>query len=357
MKLLNKNFILGLLLVPVIAVLAYGLSSQIGQLMGFTKSPLSPVILAILLGLIIGNVVKLSDQSYQAIQFYLNYILKLGIVLLGIRISFNEILTYGKLALPLVLVVIITVLILAKLIGRFLDLPAKLTALIAVGTAICGATAIVASTALIKAKKEETAYAVAIIAIFGSIAMVSYPYLSNILFDGESLLAGLFLGVAIHDTAQVTGAALIYAQQFASEQVLDIATTTKLLRNSLMIIVIPIIVIIYAKQDSNNKKVSYKKAVPLFVLGFLVMVALRSIGDFSLEQSDKAFGLLTLASFEQIIKVLQNSALICLILAMTAVGLSTNIKALITVGIKPLLAGFILALLSGLVAFAVLTLL
>ena len=355
-KLFTKHFVLGLLVVPMIAYLAFALSVQIGQLLGFEKSPLSPVILAIFIGLILGNTIGISDRANAAIMIYSNYILKLGVIFLGIGISFTEILNYGKLALPLAVILIAVVLVLAKFIGKFLGLPHKLTALIAVGTSICGATAIVATTPLINAKKEESSYAVAVIAIFGSIAMLCYPYLSYILFDANVLKAGLFLGSAIHDTAQVAGAALIYSQQFDNAQVLDIATTTKLVRNSLMILVIPLIIVMYNKTEQGQNKLNYQKVVPLFVIGFLLMVTLRSIGDFNLEQGAKAFGMLSLEAYQQVIQYLQFSALICLITAMAAVGLSTNIKTLTKVGLKPLIAGLVLALFAGLLTFTLISL-
>ena len=352
----TKDLILGLIIVPVVASLAYIVSFQIGQYLGFDKSPLSPVIIAIFLGLFLSNVVKLSYQSDQVIKFYLTYVLKIGIILLGIRISFTEILTYGKLVLPLVIIVIIAVLILAKLVGKLLKLTHNMTILVAVGTAICGITAIVATAPIINAKKEETSYAVAVIAIFGSISMLTYPYLSYILFDGDMLKAALFLGSAIHDTAQVAGSALIYAQQFNSLETLDIATITKLIRNSLMIVVIPLLVIIYAQKNSKIEEFNYKKVLPLFILGFLLMALLRSIGDLTLEQGGKAFALLTLADYNQLIKTLQSLALICFVLAMTALGFSINIKDLINISFKPVIFGFMLASFAGVVSFGILTL-
>ena len=95
------------------------------------------------------------------------------------------------------------------LIGRWLKLPSRLATLIAVGTSICGVSAIVATGPAIEAEDEEVAYAVATITIFGILATFLYPYLAHALFGQNATAAGLFIGTSIHDTSQVTGAALI----------------------------------------------------------------------------------------------------------------------------------------------------
>jgi len=124
-------------------------------------------------------------------------------------------------------------------LSRVVGLPKRLGMLIAVGTAICGNTAIVATGPVIGADEDEVSYAVACITLFGLFALIVHPFIAFELFAGDGHLAGLFLGSAIHDTAQVAGAGLLYAQQFGDTSALESATVTKLVRNLFMIGVIP----------------------------------------------------------------------------------------------------------------------
>ena len=120
-----------------------------------------------------------------------------------------------------------------------------MAALVAVGTSICGASAIVATAPAINANKEEVTYAIANITLFGILSMLIYPYFANLYFSGEPLLIGLFLGTSIHETSQVAAAGLIYEQQFNSPETLNIATVTKLIRNTFLIIMIPLFAFLY----------------------------------------------------------------------------------------------------------------
>src|SRR5690625_7494765 len=117
----------------------------------------------------------------------------------------------------------------------------RLGTLIACGTGMCGVTAIMATSPVIKAKENEISYAVANITIFGLIGMSLYPFLAHTFFADEPIKAGLFLGMSIHDTAQVTGAALIYDQIVSSEEVVIVATVPKLTRTLFIIIIIPLV--------------------------------------------------------------------------------------------------------------------
>ncbi|NIV40267.1 MAG: putative sulfate exporter family transporter, partial [Anaerolineae bacterium] len=141
--------------------------------------------------------------------------------------------------IPIVIVCFLSSLLITTRIGRWLELPERLTALIAVGTSICGVSAIVATGPSIHADDEEVAYAVAVITVFGLAATISYPYIAHAVFSGDALQAGLFLGTAVHDTSQVVGAAKVYVDAFSAPLALDVATVTKLVRNLLMALAIP----------------------------------------------------------------------------------------------------------------------
>src|SRR5699024_10210163 len=136
----------------------------------------------------------------------------------------------------------------------------RLGTLIACGTGICGVTAIMATSPVIEAKENEISYAVANITIFGLTGMVLYPFLANFLFADDPIKAGMFLGTAIHDTAQVTGAALIYNQMFDMKTVVDVATVTKLTRNLFIIVIIPFVSYLFYKNanKSNPEKTEEK---------------------------------------------------------------------------------------------------
>src|SRR3954469_22344164 len=127
------------------------------------------------------------------------------------------------------------------LITRAMGLPRKLGTLMAVGTSICGVSAIVATAPIIEADEDETSYAVACITIFGLIALISYPFLAYHLFDpAHPTQAGIFLGTAIHDTSQVAGAGAAYAAQYKADAAMKTAITVKLVRNLSMSVLIPL---------------------------------------------------------------------------------------------------------------------
>ena len=227
--------------------------------------------------------------------------------------------------------------------------------LIAVGTGICGASAIVATAPAIDAKKEEVTYAIGVITVFGIIAMLSYPFLAHFIFDGDELFIGLFLGTSIHETAQVAGSGLIYSTQFDSPKTLDIATVTKLVRNTCMVIVIPVVSYIYyrnQKDKSQVNKTSILNIFPFFIFGFIGMGILRTIGDYGIENTNYAFMLFEISVWEEIIDLIKTSAEYLLAIAMAAVGLSTNISSLRSLGLKPLYVGLITAVSIGVLSIA-----
>ena len=120
--------------------------------------------------------------------------------------------------MPIIAGCITTALILVTWVNRALGLPRRLGSLIAVGTSICGVSAIVATAPVVEAEEDEVSYAVACITLFGLVALFCYPLLAHTLFRGDARMAGLFLGTSIHDTAQVAGAGLMYPQQYGSKK-------------------------------------------------------------------------------------------------------------------------------------------
>ena len=205
---------------------------------------------------------------------------------------------------------------------------------------MCGTTALIATAPVIGAKKNEVSYAIANITLFGILSMLIYPYFANFYFESEPLLIGLFLGTSIHETSQVAAAGLIYDQQFNSPETLNIATVTKLIRNTFLIIMIPLFAFLYNRGKNAKKKYSIIDIFPYFVLGFVAMIIIRNLGD--LMYSNNYKWLVT-------IEGIQLSSKIFLTMAMAAIGLCTNLKEIKNMGYKPFVVGFISMATVGLV--------
>ena len=334
----------GIILAFVLYSLSQGFNNIIGiELLEYNKSPISTAMIAILLGIFFGNFFKIRDTFQKGLDFTRDYLLKLGIICLGIQLKPFEFLDFGKIAIPLILICIISVLIVIKLLIRKLKIPNRMAYLISIGSTVCGTTAIMATAPVIKANKSEVSYAIANITLFGILSMLFYPYFANFYFEGNSLFAGLFLGTAIHETSQVAAAALIYDQQFSSPETLNIATVTKLIRNTSLIIMIPLFAFLYNRGQTNSRNYSILKIFPYFVLGFIVMIILRNVGDhfFSMDINN---------NWNEIINFIKASSKIFLTMAMAAIGLSTNLKDIKNMGHKPFVVGFISMLTVGIVS-------
>jgi uncharacterized integral membrane protein (TIGR00698 family) len=353
----------GLLVAVLLAWFSIWLSDFLGEtLLGFDKTPISAVMLAILLGLIVGLILPMPQVLKPGLSFAVKKVLRLGIILLGIRLTVFDVFRLGVYGVPVVLFCIIAALFVTTLLSRWLKLPERLGALVAVGTSICGVSAIVATGPAIEAEDEEVAYAVAVITIFGLFATIAYPFLANAIFAGETLSAGLFLGTSVHDTSQVVGAAKVYADVFAAPRALDAATVTKLVRNVFMAIVIPVMAFIYCRRaqeqcEPGGTKTQVVKLLPLFVVGFLVMAVIRSIGDAGIEAGGDAFGFWDSAAWKDIHDFVKGWAENLMVVALAGVGLSTNFRAFKGLGIKPFLAGLGAALVVGIVSYIAISLL
>ncbi len=322
--------------------------------LGFAKSPISAIMMAIVLGMLIANTIKLPAGIQPGLRFCTSTILKIGIILLGIRLSLAGAGQFTLVALPFVITAIAIGLFTVGFLGRSMGLSRQLSGLIAVGTSICGCTAIVATAPLIKADESEVSYAVACITIFGLAAMFFYPVLAHQVFATQPELAGLFLGTSIHETAQVAGAGMMYEAQYNAPVALDIATVTKLVRNLCMIAVIPLVGILYgaekAKGDSN--KINFLAMIPWFIAGFALMSAVRTVGD----MGERPFGVLEPAHWQEIVSFLRDGAERCLLVAMSAVGLTSMFSGIIKIGMRPFALGLFAAVLIGGVSFALISL-
>jgi uncharacterized integral membrane protein (TIGR00698 family) len=344
-----KTIFPGVILALIFCLFSQGINNLLSiEIFGTPKSPISTVLIAILLGIIMGNAFTPRPGMMTGLDFTQQYILKLGIIFLGIRLSFEELIKFGSIAIPLIIFCIVGVLILVKLLIKKVPISSKMSYLIAIGTSVCGATAIIATAPVIKAKKSEIAYAIANITLFGVIAMLVYPYFAEWYFDGDALHVGLFLGTAIHETSQVAAAGLIYDQQFNSPETLNVATVTKLIRNTFLVILIPLFTFLYNRGEFKEKNYSILSIFPYFVLGFIAMMIVRNVGDqiFSIENSN--FEVYEIwKNFIGYIKIL---ATVFLTMAMAAVGISINLGDLKSMGYKPFLIGLIAAVTVGIIS-------
>ena len=333
----------GVILAFVLYSLSQGFNNIIGiELLGYDKSPISTAMIAILLGIFFGNFFQVRDSFQKGLDFSREYILKLGIICLGIQLKPFEFLDFSKIAIPLIIICIICVLLVIKLLIKKLKIPTRMAYLISIGSTVCGTTAIMATAPVIKASKNEVSYAIANITLFGILSMLIYPYFANLYFDGDPLLIGLFLGTSIHETSQVAAAGLIYDQQFNSPETLNIATVTKLIRNTFLIIMIPLFAILYNRGKTKEKSYSIISIFPYFVLGFVGMIILRNLGDEIFVNNNKD-------NWIEIINFIKILSKIFLTMAMAAIGLSTNLKDIRNMGYKPFVVGFVAMITVGIV--------
>ena len=341
------NLFPGIILAFVLYSFSQGINNLIGiEILGYEKSPISTAMIAIILGLILGNIFKIREGFLIGLDFTQKYILKLGIICLGIQLKPFEFIKFGSIAIPLIIICIISVLIVIKLLIQKLRISRGMSYLIAIGSTVCGTTAIIATAPVINAKKSEMTYAIANMTVFGILAMLIYPYFANFYFDGSPLFVGLFMGTAIHETSQVAAAGLIYDQQFNSPETLNIATVTKLIRNTFLVIMIPLFAYLYNRGQNHTKNYSIVNIFPYFVLGFIALIILRNLGDVFFLQTNLAGEEMWI----EFVNLIKSSAKIFLSMSMAAVGLSTNLKDLKSMGYKPFIVGFVSLLTVGIVS-------
>lgn len=288
-----------------------------------------------LLGILVANTIGSPRVAAPGVRFAVQRVLRLGIILLGARLSLGAILAIGLDALGLVVACMSLALAVALLVGRIFALPPRLALLIGVGTAVCGNTAIVATAPVIKAEEREVSFAVATITLFGTIAVIAYPFIGRALGLSDADF-GTWAGVAVNDTSQVVATSAAY-----SPEARDVATVVKLIRNALMA---PLIVLIawwwQRRAETGDASGGVRKAVPLFVLGFIALALLRTVGIIDT-------GLAAL---------LDELARVCILVALAGVGLSTRLREMRAIGPAPFYAGLGTSVLLAAVSLAAIAL-
>ncbi|KJS19873.1 MAG: hypothetical protein VR72_17150 [Clostridiaceae bacterium BRH_c20a] len=303
------------------------------------QKPVSGVIIAILAGILIKNTIGVGPRFQQGIDFALKKVLKGAIILLGLSLSFVTVVTTGAKAFVIILVCVIFAITFTYFIGRKLGLPDKLAMLIGIGTAICGSTAIVAASPAIDARDEEVTFSVATITIFGVLAIFLYPILGKILVLTD-MQFGTWSGIAVHETAQVVAAGFAY-----SDAAGKIATVVKLTRTVLLAPIVLILGVMYSRKQNSTTagKVNYFKIFPWFVVGFIALAGLRTVGD-----------ALWLNSIEWTTFLSQTNSVskFMIVMAMAGVGLLTNFDDMKQVGIKPFIVGLVASLIMAVFSIA-----
>ena len=262
------------------------------------------------------------------LQLAAQRVLRLGIILLGARLSLAEIARIGLPATGLIVVTMATSFAVVLVVSRLLRVESRLALLIAVGSAVCGNTAIVATAPVIGARAWEIAYAVATITLFGTLAVFLYPAIGRA-FAIPQPAFGLWAGVAVHDTSQVIATSAAYGPD-----ALDVATVVKLIRNALMAPMLFLIATGWAARGEaavDSVRRGMGRAVPLFVLGFLLLAALRTVGAIDGAQA----------------ATLDIAARALILVALAAVGMSIRVGELRETSWRPIAVGFSVALAVG----------
>lgn len=322
---MKKEYFPGWLLMAAVAAGATFLSNLVTVK---AKHPLEAAFLAILLGILlqnIGAVPRIFQPGIKANE----KILILGIVLLGASLNFKDFGSQGPRILVIILATMAVSFFVIFLLAKAFGLTRELSLLLTVGTTICGTSAIAVTAPLIKAKEEETAYAIGTITLWGLAAILLYPKIAQLL-GATDLVFGVFAGTSIHATPQVVGAGFIF-----SEAAGRTATAVKLVRNCFIAPLAILMAIWHARtsqkeggrrdQDRPGSRAAFIRAFPWFLFGYFLMAGFNSLGFFT----------------AQGVQALGTAGKYLILTAMAGIGLNTVFGLFRKVGFKPLVVGFL----------------
>lgn len=307
-------FVKGMLLTLLLALAA----KNIATLPFF--SILGQLVIAIILGMAWRVAFKVQDAWQGGIAFSSKKLLRFGIILLGMRLNLADIYHAGASVFFIAVLNLLFALIVVYMLTKMLHVEQKLGILTACGTAICGAAAVVAIAPQIKANEKETAVGAAIVALLGTIFTLIYTVLYSILSLTPTEY-GIFAGGTLHEIAHVIAAA-----SAGGDEAMDIAVIVKLTRVALLVPVAIIIGIFYRRMDSSKEMKAFSlSSIPWFIVGFLVMSAINSLGIIPANVS----------------QALVNIAYILIAMAMAGLGLNIEMKTFKELGVKAFIAGLI----------------
>ena len=280
------------------------------------------VLWAILIGLLVSNTISLPKVFEPGIATYELW-LKAGIVFLGARFVLGDILKLGGISLTLVVIEIVVSLLLMTLLGRLFKLKPKLITLLAVGSSICGVSAIIAAQGAIDADEEDSSYAIAAILALGALALFTFPLIGHALHLSDTAF-GLWSGLGVDNTAEATATGAIF-----SDAAGKVAVLAKTCRNAMIGFVVLAYAIYWAKrgqaENVDNKAAFLWRKFPKFVLGFLLISLLVSLHFFTKDQVGN----------------LANLSRWAFLLTFAGVGLRTNFRQLSRQGLRPFAVGAI----------------
>lgn len=323
MKLSEKrsNMLHGVLLIALFSCAAF----YIGDFPFFKELSFSPLIIGIILGMLYANSLRnrLPETWVPGILFSSKQLLRLGIILYGFRLTFQNIVEVG---VPAILIdaVIVTVTIIGGVwIGKLLKMDKDVALLTSVGSGICGAAAILGAEATIKTKPYKTAVAVSTVVIFGTVSMFLYPVLyRNGIVDLTPGQMGIYTGSTLHEVAHVVGAGNAMGKEIS-----DVGIIVKMIRVIMLVPALLVIGYFAAKRvTAGQEKGKQKVTIPWFALGFLVVIGFNS------------FDLLP----QGLIDFINNVDTFLLTMAMTALGAETSIEKFKKAGAKPFVLALIL---------------
>ena len=280
---------------------------------------LSPMIVAIVLGIAVRNAAGLPAAARPGVAFSMRRLLRLGIILLGLQLTVSHFATVGVAGMAVIVVSLVATFAATLWLGRLLGVDRRLTELIASGTSICGASAVIATNSVTEAPEEDVAYAVACVTLFGSIAMLVYPLLPGLL-ELAPHSYGLWAGASIHEVAQVVAATFQDGTQAG-----EYGAIAKLSRVMMLAPTVLALGFLAARRMGRDGTGRAKAPAPWFVLGFVAMVGLNSLVSIPAEAT-AALGV---------------AAVVLLSMGLAAMGLETDIGKLRAKGTRPLLLGLL----------------
>ncbi len=313
----------GLLLCLVIAVPSWFFGKRFPIIGG--------AVTAIIVGMIVTLFIKDKSKLEAGIKFTSKKILQWAVVLLGFGMNLNVIFQTGVQSLPIIICTIAASLLIAFVLQRAMHMPSKIATLIGVGSSICGGSAIAATAPVIDAGDEEVAQSISVIFFFNVLAALIFPAFGSLIgFDTASGEAfGIFAGTAVNDTSSVTAAASTWDAMWGlGSETLDKAVTVKLTR-TLAIIPITLVLAFIRTRKANGtdgKKVSFKKIFPFFILYFIGASVITTVA-------------VSLGTDAAVFSPVKELSKFFIVLAMSAIGINTDIVKLVKTGGKPLILG------------------
>lgn len=292
--------------------------SLIAMLLGGLAPVVGGPVFAILIGIVAGNILPVPAKTKPGISFCSKKILQFAIIVLGASLSLTQVWKTGRESAGVMLVSLSVSLLGAWFIGRKLGVSRKLTSLVGVGTGICGGSAIAAVAPVINADDDDIAFSISTIFLFNVVAVLVFPFLGHLLHLGDKGF-GLWAGTAINDTSSVVAAGYSYSKAAG-----DYAAITKLARTT-MIIPISFIFAMLVKRKSGSSNYNIKAILPWFILGFLGMSLLNTVG--LLGHFLPAFA--------------GSAGKYLIIVALAGVGLGANLSKMIKTGPKPIILGLL----------------